>query len=120
MHEVGIALGIVELVREHVSAEQAPLLRVVRVRVGPLSGVSADALETCFEGVVAGTDLEGARLLVVRVPARFACRACEASFESGRLAVACPRCASPRVRLESGAELSVEELELADPPGEPA
>lgn len=116
MHELSIAGNIVDIVERSVaSAPPAPVLRVT-VRVGRLSGIVRESLEFCFEAVTAGTRLEGARLVTEDVPVRLRCGACGHLSMTDDISFACAACGSSDVTLESGTELQVVEVELADTP----
>lgn len=112
MHELGIAQGILEIVRQYVPETQAADVRAVRVRVGELSGVVSDSLDFCFGAIVADTAYRGAFLAIERVPTRCRCGACGREFGVDRLVFVCPDCGSPRVNLVAGRELQVVEVEL--------
>ncbi|MFN8177579.1 MAG: hydrogenase maturation nickel metallochaperone HypA [bacterium] len=114
MHELSIAESLLSLVGEHVSAEDRPALRTVRVRVGPLSGVVADSLELCFRALVSGTPYEKARLEIEAAPARGRCLACGEEFEVFEPLFRCASCGGTRLRVEGGAELRLAEIELAE------
>jgi len=68
MHELGLAQGILDIVRSHVPPERAPAVREVRIRVGDQAGVLVESLEFCFGAAVAGTVYSDAVLTVDRVP----------------------------------------------------
>ncbi len=114
MHELGVAQGILELVRQHVPQDQAPYVRAVTVRLGTLSGVVADSLDFCFSAIVAGTVYGGATLSIERVPTRATCGDCTREFDIDGLVFRCPHCGASRIRLVSGDELQVTSVELAD------
>ncbi len=114
MHEMGIASSVVDIVLQHVTDAQAPLVRRVCVRVGELAGVQTESLAFCFEAIVAGTPLAGAALIVETVPAVRACRGCGERFGDSSFLAACPACGSAEVPFVSGSELTVSELELED------
>lgn len=65
MHEMSIALHLVDAVRAR--AEGARVVRV-RVRIGELAAVLPEALRFAFEVACEGTALDGARLEIERVP----------------------------------------------------
>ena len=108
MHELGIALRIVETVRER--AAGAPV-RVVRVDVGQLVAVLPDALSFCFGLACEGTEAEGARLEIREVPGRARCRACEATFAVDRPYGRCA-CGGVALDLVAGEELWVRDMEV--------
>ena len=114
MHEMGIAASVVDIVRQHVTDDQAPLVRRICMRVGEMAGVQTESLAFCFEAIVAGTPLAGAALIVEVVPAVRACRGCGERFGDSSFLATCPACGSAEVPFVSGAELTVSELELDD------
>lgn len=109
MHELGIAMRVVELAVE--SSGGARVGRIV-LEVGKLAVVLPDALRFCFDAVAEGTAAEGARLDIVEVPGLATCRAC-----GGRVELSQPfgRCACGGSDLEwiSGEELRIKEMEVA-------
>lgn len=66
MHELSIALSLVDAVCEDLTRLGDVSVRRVRVRVGPLSGVVADALSFAFEVAAAESAIAGARLDIER------------------------------------------------------
>jgi hydrogenase nickel incorporation protein HypA/HybF len=114
MHELSIAQSILDIVHEAVpDPGNRALLRVVKVRVGKLSGVMPEALEFCFDALVAGTPLVGAKLAIEHVPIRLECRDCGVASTVEDLTLACPVCGGG-ARITAGTELAVAELELAE------
>jgi hydrogenase nickel incorporation protein HypA/HybF len=114
MHELGVAQGILDLVRHHVPEHQAGAVRAVTVRLGRLSGVVADSLDFCFGAIVAGTPYSGASLSIDHVATRARCHDCAREFDVDGLVFRCPGCAGPHIRLISGDELQVVAVELED------
>ncbi len=114
MHELSIATNLVELVAQHLPAGGAKVQNV-RLRIGALSCVHADALRFSFELVTAGTQLEGAVLEIISVPVSIYCRACD-SIETieGIQSFRCPRCETPSADIRSGQELDLESIELIE------
>jgi len=55
VHELGLAHGIFDIVRTYVPEPQAPLVRGVRVAVGPRANVIPESLEFCFGAIVHDT-----------------------------------------------------------------
>ena len=76
MHEVAITLNIVEICEETARRQGATVIRSVTVELGELSGVIPEAVEFCFEACSKGTILEGASLIIHRIPGRGRCDAC--------------------------------------------
>jgi hydrogenase nickel incorporation protein HypA/HybF len=62
MHELSLARNIMTIIGEHLPEGREAELRSVRVRVGPLAGVSPESLRFCFDALASGTPLAGATL----------------------------------------------------------
>ena len=118
MHELAIAQNIVEIVQESVPKAQIPAVRIVKVRAGKLAGVVPDSLEFCFSAIACGTELQGARLQIDRIPATGRCKACAIGFTIEEYAFSCPICGSVEIELVSGTELEVSEIEISEEPVE--
>lgn len=103
-----------EVVRQYVPAGDAARVECVTIRVGDAAGVVVESLEFCFQAIVAGTPYSGARLVIDRVPVRSRCLSCGEVFPADPPVVSCPECGDPDVQLESGTELQVVDVELAD------
>jgi hydrogenase nickel incorporation protein HypA/HybF len=112
VHELSIAQNIVEIVHQSVPEAELPGVRVVRMKVGTLSGVVTRSLDFCFSAITSDTSLAGARLEVVQVPFRVRCNSCNAEFENDIGFVVCPKCGGTDTTVISGRELQVSEIEL--------
>jgi hydrogenase nickel incorporation protein HypA/HybF len=55
MHELGLANGIFDIVRQYVPASQAAAVRRVRVDLGARANVVPESLAFCFDAIVTGT-----------------------------------------------------------------
>jgi hydrogenase nickel incorporation protein HypA/HybF len=120
MHEMSIALAVVEQVAETAQARGVTAVTTVRLRIGELAGVVPDALSFCFELACAGTALEGAQLIAEHVPARARCESCADDWAVGippRLC--CPVCGRAAAELLSGRELQIAGVRWQDGPRPP-
>ena len=64
MHELSIALSIIEGVEEELALHPESHVTSVHLRLGPLSGVVKDALLFSWDVACEGTPLEGAALQI--------------------------------------------------------
>lgn len=110
MHEMSIAQSLVELLREEMEKAGARTLRSVRLEIGRLSAIVPDALSFGFQVVTAGTELEGAELIMDIIPLRCTCRECGARFEMEDYNFRCPLCGGVEIDTLSGRELAVKEI----------
>jgi len=112
LHELGITQSIVEIAERAAKEQQAKIIHSVTVEVGSLSGVVPEAMEFCFEACTSGTMLEGAQLLIERIPAHARCLNCSYQFPLEELLACCPECDSAASELLSGEELRIKEMEV--------
>ncbi|MGK5086481.1 hydrogenase maturation nickel metallochaperone HypA [Bdellovibrionota bacterium FG-2] len=111
MHEVAIAQNIIEICQSHAGTHK---VSIVKLEIGDLSGVIADALEFCFEACAKGTKLEGATLIINRIKGAAKCPSCASSFEVAAVFDSCPNCQSYPVEILAGKQMRVCEIELAE------
>ncbi|MFG2895109.1 hydrogenase maturation nickel metallochaperone HypA [Streptomyces sp. NPDC048248] len=108
MHEMSIALAVVDQVASAERPAGATAVTRVRLQVGELAGVVSDALAFSFELACAGTVLEGAELVTETVSARARCGPCADSWAVGMPPhLLCPRCGGTTAELMSGRELQI-------------
>ncbi|MFF8900358.1 hydrogenase maturation nickel metallochaperone HypA [Streptomyces lydicus] len=117
MHEMSIALAVVEQVEGAARPAGAGAVHSVRLQVGELAGVVPDALAFSFELACAGTALEGAELVLDPVPARARCGPCDRTWSTGMPPqLSCPACGGATAELLSGRELQISSVCWDDAP----
>lgn len=109
MHELAIAEGLVDAVRQRLPGQR---ITCVRLEIGALSGVVADSVRFCFDLVTEGTTLEGARLEIAQPPAVCHCRVCGTDFEPDGPFALCP-CGSAEVTVLTGQDLTITSVQVA-------
>src|SRR4051812_47375440 len=112
MHELAIMDSALGLALAQAQKAGAGSVRIIRLRIGALSGAVPDALRFAFEALVPGSMAEGARLEIEAVPARFWCTVCRREFESKDLFSECPACHRSSAELRAGREMEVTFLEI--------
>ncbi len=114
MHELSIAMSIVELAQEE-AASRGVKIEAVHLRLGALSGVAQDALLSCYEMVCENTPLQGSRLVVEDVPIIIFCSNCKANRPLSSVQLfCCPECGTPTAEIVQGKELEVVALEVQE------
>ncbi len=113
LHELSIASSILDTVRSETAGDGDRPLEV-GVRVGEISGIDREALAFGFEALVDGSDLDGLKLHVEKIPHRRHCPACAREFEPVELDVACTACGEPKTEFLAGDELEIVYLEVED------
>jgi hydrogenase nickel incorporation protein HypA/HybF len=115
VHELSIAIRLVELAGEHTGEIGGGRVEAVHVRLGTLAGVAEDALRFSFDVATRGTLLGGARLIVERVPATIFCAGCRAERALEEpFRFCCPVCGAPAADLVGGREIELTALEVHD------
>ncbi len=115
MHEMGIALQVIEVVTASIPPElKDAKVERIRLRIGKFSGVVAESLTFCFEVAARKTPLEGAEVLIEEIPSIARCRACLFQWEVDMAAFSCPECSSTEIDMISGRELEVSSIEIAE------
>jgi Zn finger protein HypA/HybF involved in hydrogenase expression len=99
MHETGLAQGIIEALRR-VQADRSEPIRLARLSVGELSGLSPEHLAEHFYEAAEGTEFEQVILETEVRGLDAKCTACEARFEVTDDVEACPVCASESYSLQ--------------------
>ena len=108
MHELGITQNVVDTVLDTVDS---PRITSLRLEIGRISGLVPDSVRFCFDLVVQGTALEGARLEIVEPPGRVRCRECAAEFDVVDTIALCA-CGSVDLDVMSGRELRIRSVEV--------
>lgn len=115
MHELSIALSIVEGVEAEIETRQGARVAAVYLKLGPLSGVVKEALLFSYQVACEATALEGSRLEVEEIPVVLFCPQClQERPASSMQRLCCAVCGSPSADVRHGSELEVFALELVD------
>lgn len=113
MHELSIALSILEMAAEESRKQGASRVRRIHLKLGPLSGVVKEALLFAHEAAREGNLLGEAELDIEDVPVRAYCPQCQA--ERAVMSVqrlCCVTCETPTPDIVSGRDLEVVALEI--------
>lgn len=113
MHELSIALSIVDVAAEVADRQGGAGVIAVHLRLGPLSGVVKDALRSAYELARAGTVLAGAELIIEEIALVAFCPTCatERVLPSVQY-LCCPECGTATPEIIRGRELEVVALEI--------
>jgi len=112
MHEMSIAQSLLEIVEDTLKENPHSKLKKVVVKVGELVAVVPDSLQFCYQALTADTPLEGSELVIELIPVAASCQDCRKEFKVDSFFFICPHCESTNVKILSGQELRVSELEV--------
>lgn len=113
MHELDIAFELVDLAGDAAARAGAERVKLVRVRVGALSGVEGGALLAAWTAAAAGSIVEGSQLAIVEVPLVVWCAFCLREVRPVAINhLACPTCGTAAGEVRQGRDLELESLEV--------
>jgi|SRR5208282_5299965 len=115
MHELSIAMSIIELAQEESDRRGGVPVSAVHLKLGALSGVVKEALLGSFEMACEDTPLKGARLVVEDVPVLIYCQNCQSPRPISSVQLfCCAECGTPSANVVQGKELEVVALEIEE------
>jgi hydrogenase nickel incorporation protein HypA/HybF len=113
MHELSIAISLIEAAEEEAAKHGATGVTAVHLRLGALSGVLKEALLFSYGLATEGTSLEGSQLIVEEVPVLVFCPGCRERRPIRSLqSFCCATCGAPGTEIVQGRELDVVGLEI--------
>jgi len=115
MHELSIAMSIVEVVQEEAQRHGSVQIHAVHLKLGQLSGVVKEALLSSYELACFDTPLAGSQLLIEEIPVEVFCPQCAVPrLVSSIQWFCCPECGTPTPTVIRGKELEVVGLEVTE------
>lgn len=113
MHELSVALGIVNIAKKETEKAKAKKVELIELEIGTLAGIEFDALDFVWPSAVEGTVLEHAKKKINIIQAEAKCLDCDTIFKIENIYDACPNCNSFLKGIVKGKELLVKSLEVS-------
>lgn len=110
MHELSIALSIIESAEEAARKNDASVITKVEVEIGSMAGVEPEALLFAWDSVIQGTMAQNAPLIIHSIQAQAKCLECGTEFPADNYFGECPNCKSYRYNIIKGKELRISSL----------
>lgn len=115
LHELSVALGLLEGVRETANRDAVERVLAVHVRVGALTGIAPDALQFSWELASAGTVAEKSTLKIDHVPLTVFCDRCATERQPAPASgLVCPVCSTACPTIVHGRELQLVAMEVPE------
>jgi hydrogenase nickel incorporation protein HypA/HybF len=114
MHEMSLAMSIVDLAVETAGREGGKRVSEVEIEIGNMAGVMVDALQFCLEAAARTTIVEGAAFNFVETSAIADCPSCKSTFETSSFYIVCPDCGHENVAVNGGQDLKITSLVIED------
>jgi hydrogenase nickel incorporation protein HypA/HybF len=114
VHEVSIALGMVDELMKIARENNAKKIVNVKLKIGKMSGIVTDSLKFAFDAVkLEYSLLSSAEIFIDEVPLMYKCNDCKKSFKTDNIYFpSCPDCTSYNIKLVSGEEQHIENVEV--------
>lgn len=115
MHELPVTESILKIVLAHAEKNDVRRVVTIHLQVGKLSDLEDEWMQRYFDYVSRGTPADGAKLLIERTPIRLECSACAESYtveSRADIQKPCPCCGCTDVRLVSGREYFIKNMEV--------
>ena len=113
MHELTVAMNILEMTAEQSERLGGARVEAVHLRLGALSGVVKEALVSAFDLARKTTPFASTQLVIEEIPVVVYCATCDAHETLPSLqAFCCPRCGTPTANVVRGRELEISAMEI--------
>lgn len=112
MHEMSIAVSLIDLAAEEARKAGAEVINRLEVEVGALAGVEVSALTFCFASASQSTPCQGAELEIINTPGRGRCLACGKTSDVDSLLSVCPACGAMGLEILQGQQLRLRSLSI--------
>jgi hydrogenase nickel incorporation protein HypA/HybF len=112
MHEMSIALNILEIVERSAQANGAAAVTGIFIEVGTLAGVMIPALEFGLEIAKKDTSARDAGIRITEIEGRGECPECGHTYPMTFPIEPCPACKNSYLKMIAGDELRVREIEV--------
>ncbi len=110
MHELSLALNIMDIVQDYLEKEQASVVLELELDVGVCSGVEIPALQFALDTSKTNTPFENMVLKINRIETQLVCTECDLNFRAKQLYDPCPQCGQHQTQTKSGKELQIKSI----------
>ena len=112
MHEYSIVQSLLESCEEHTRANDSTNVTKVIVKIGVLSGVEPDLLQTAFDTFKEKTVCDKAEFIINHQKVVIACLSCDKESILEKNEFLCPKCQSNKVKVIDGEDMYLMSLEM--------
>ena len=113
MHERSIAKNLLQIILDSVKGcpEKGKVI-LIRIVMGEFTMIQEELLISAFFELSRSTVAEGAKIEIIHAPLKGQCQHCRKEFNVNQEEFKCPYCGSQDIRIISGEELFVQEIEV--------
>ncbi len=110
MHEFSMAVEVINLVQREAKKRMSVSIQEIKIEVGQLSGVDAEAFSSALKLLVKDSILDQAYINIIRTPGIGKCNNCNHEFEMVHRMSTCPKCECFPSEFSGGQEFRVVSL----------
>ena len=111
MHEMAMVSSIFNVINDKIKEYGINKVKQVKLVVGEMTGVEDYTMKACFELFAEATPVEGALLVIERIPIKVKCRSCGNEYIASNMRFRCASCGGTNINIISGKELYIENIE---------
>ncbi len=112
MHELSIALNIIDIVNDTFAKAKAERVNDIELEIGKFSGIELNALEFALQTSMTDIHLKNAKVEIITLDGKGICKNCKNEFIMKTLYDECPVCKSFDVDIIEGQELKVKSINV--------
>jgi hydrogenase nickel incorporation protein HypA/HybF len=112
MHEYSIVQSLLDSCEENAKKNSSDKVTKVVVKIGVMSGVEPDLLQTAFDTFKEGTMCDGCEFVINIQPIVVKCHKCQEESILSKNEYACPECQSVELDVLDGEDMYLMQLEL--------
>ena len=112
MHEYSIVQSLLESCEEHARQNEALKVTKVVVKIGVLSGVEPELLQTAFDTFKEQTVCNDVQFIINVQQIEILCNKCNSSSTLQKNEFACPKCESVDLKVTDGEDMYLMSLEF--------
>ncbi len=112
MHEMSIALNIMNVAKEELEKAKGKEIEKIHISVGKLSGVVVESLMFALEASRKEGPFINSEIIIEEVVARMKCLDCNHEFEADDFYITCPKCGTYHHEALSGKELLIKSITI--------
>ena len=112
MHEYSIVQSLLDSCEEHARENNSTNVTKVIVKIGVLSGVEPDLLQTAFDTFKEKTVCEKAEFIINHQKVVISCLSCDEETTLEKHEFSCPKCLSKQIKVIDGEDMFLMSLEM--------
>ena len=110
MHELSIAMSIIDIAADNADREGALKILEVEIELGTLSGVDYESLQFSLEIAAEHSRLDHAKFVINKIQAKAFCKNCKLEYEVENYFTPCPSCKQYANEITTGEQLKVKSI----------